>query len=56
MQTERQIAANPKTKIADLACESAGRLLYHPQALSSFISITQRKADTRFTVPLRVEG
>jgi len=27
MHTERQMAANPKTKSIDLACESAGKLL-----------------------------
>jgi len=57
MQTERRVTANPQTKPTYLGCEFADNCSYHPHSPSPFIIIiTEPKADTYFTVPLRVEG
>ena len=52
---ERQVAANSQTKPANLACESAIRLLPSTSTIAILLLLS-RKSDTHFVVPRRVEG
>jgi len=43
MQTERQMAANPQTKPADLACESASKLLSSTSSITIYKHCSAQK-------------
>jgi len=57
IQNSAEVAANPQTKPTDLDCESA-RKKWQLWSIATieFLLLLSPRADTHFTIPLRVEG
>ena len=52
-----EVAANPQTKPTDLDCESARKKWQLPSTSTiAILLLLISRADTHFTVPLRMEG